>query len=94
MPRPADVAGRILARVEADLDLFGREGWGPFRPALACLDSLLGRTVELSVGDTRRRGRAVGLDDQGRLQLEEDGGVTAYPVGDVHILSPMSQEEQ
>ena len=94
VPRPADVAGRILARVEADLDLFGQEGWGPFRPPLACLDSLLGRTVELSVGNTRRRGRAVGLDDQGRLQLEEDGRVTAYPVGDVHILFPLSQEEE
>ena len=87
-PRPGDVAGRVLARVEAGLDAFGREGWGPFRPALACLDCLLGRRVTVAVGQRSHAGRAVGLDDRGRLVLEADDGTTvAVPAGDVHILS-------
>ncbi|MFN2371343.1 MAG: biotin--[acetyl-CoA-carboxylase] ligase [Candidatus Krumholzibacteriia bacterium] len=85
-PRPGDIAGRVLARIEASLDAFGREGWAPFRPALACLDCLLGRRVRVLVGATTHAGRAVGLDDRGRLLLETGAGTTvAVPAGDVHI---------
>ena len=85
--RPGDVAGRVLARVEAALDDFGRAGWGPFRPALACLDCLLGQRVRVAVGESVHAGRAVGLDDRGRLVLAADDGTTvAVPAGDVHIL--------
>jgi BirA family biotin operon repressor/biotin-[acetyl-CoA-carboxylase] ligase len=85
--RPGDLAGRLLARIEAQLDPFGREGWLPFRPALMCLDCLLGRNVRVAVGSRVHAGRAVGLDDRGRLLLETDEGTTvAVPAGDVHIL--------
>jgi BirA family biotin operon repressor/biotin-[acetyl-CoA-carboxylase] ligase len=85
-PRPGDLAGRILTRVEAALDDFGRLGWSPFRPALACLDALLGQTVDLVTAKGPVRGRAVGVDDQGRLLLEDDDGrVRPYRGGDAHL---------
>lgn len=86
--RPGDVGGRVLARIEASLDAFGREGWGPFRPALACLDCLLGCRVRVAVGEAVHAGRAVGIDDRGRLVLEaDDGTMVAVPAGDVHVLA-------
>lgn len=91
-PRPGDLAGRILTRVEAALDDFGRHGWTPFRPALACLDALLGQTVELNTARGPVRGRAVGLDDEGRLLLEQgDGKIRPYRGGEVH-LAPARKE--
>lgn len=93
VPRLGDLAGRLLARVEEGLDAFAAEGWRPFRPALACLDCLLGQRVELVSGDESWEGRAVGLDDRGQLLLEEpDGRTTAHPVGDVH-LAPIRNGE-
>jgi BirA family biotin operon repressor/biotin-[acetyl-CoA-carboxylase] ligase len=86
--RPGDVAGRVLTRIEAALDAFGREGWAPFRPALALLDCLLGRRVRVVAGGGVHAGRAAGLDDRGRLVLEADNGTNvAVPAGDVHILT-------
>lgn len=85
--RPGDLAGRLLARIETGLDAFGSEGWTPFRPALACLDSLLGQMVRVAVGRRYHAGRAVGLDDGGRLLLEaDDGTIVAVPAGDVHLV--------
>lgn len=45
-----------------------------------------GQQVELDTGDQRIRGRFVGLDPQGQLQLEQvDGGITAHAAGDVRL---------
>ena len=77
------------------LDDFGRAGWEPFRPALACLDALLGRTVELVTGSDRHRGRAVGLDDEGRLLLEiEEGTIKPFRGGDVHLVPGLRESEE
>ena len=91
-PRPGELAGHILTRVENGLDDFESTGWEPFRPALACLDALLGRYIELVTGSGRHEGRAVGLDDQGRLLLETGNGtVRAFRGGDAHLV-PSSSE--
>lgn len=91
--RPGDVAGKVLSRVEASLDAFGHEGWAPFRPALACLDCLLGQRVRVAVGAATHAGRAVGLDDRGRLLLETaDGTTVAVPAGDVHLMGGSDED--
>jgi len=94
-PRLGELAARVLARVEAGLDAFAADGWRPFRPALACLDCLLGREVRLVSGETEFAGRAVGLDDRGQLLLADPAGdVTAHPVGDVHLVPPVEAREE
>lgn len=92
---PGEIGGRIIARVDAELDAYGREGWAPYRPALALLDCLLGNEVRLSAGGAVHMGRAVGIDDSGALRLEPTGGgpVSAFHAGDVHLLPSAADRE-
>jgi len=86
--RPGDVGGRIIARVEQELDPFHEQGWEPYRPALSYLDCLLGQEVQLDSGGRKYRGRAVGIDDHGALLLEDaEGRVKGFSAGDVHITA-------
>ncbi len=86
--QPSVPAGALMARVEDELDRFETEGWAPYRGSLDDLDCLLGRPVRVRSMGKVRQGRAVGIDDDGALRLEEsDGTVTRLQVGDVHILS-------
>lgn len=86
--RPADVAGPLLARVEAELDRFDMMGWEPWKAELACLDCLLGRTIVLQRGPRRVEGQAAGIDETGSLVVvEENGDRRTYAAGDVHIVS-------
>jgi BirA family biotin operon repressor/biotin-[acetyl-CoA-carboxylase] ligase len=86
--RPAEVAGRILSRVENEIDRFDMAGWKPWQHALACLDCLLGREVVLERGGQRFSGRARGIDPQGNLVLEDrSGNRRSFAAGEVHLLS-------
>jgi|GEM_PF-1052274 len=84
--RPGEVGGRIITRVEAELDTFEAKGWAPYRAALSFLDCLLGQEIELVSGGRRHRGRALGIDDHGNLMLEDAAGtITSLNAGDVHL---------
>lgn len=95
--RPGEIGGRIISRVERELDTFQKEGWSPYRPALSYLDCLLGQEIQLVSGGLEYRGRAVGIDDHGALQLEDiHGGIVSFSAGDVHLTSvqnPVGSEE-
>jgi biotin-[acetyl-CoA-carboxylase] ligase BirA-like protein len=91
--RPGEVGGRIISRVEQELDIYQEEGWIPYRPALSYLDCLLGQEIQLVSGDREFRGRAVGIDDHGALQLEERRGrVISFSAGDVHLTAVQNPE--
>lgn len=91
--RPGEVAGPLIARVEAELDRFQMLGWEPWESELACLDCLLGRDIVLQCGNQRVRGQAAGIDATGSLVLmENDGNQRPYAAGDVHIVSDGRQE--
>ncbi len=84
---PGEIAGRIIARVESELDRFQADGWAPYRPALDLLDCLLGNEVRLSVGEVVQIGRAVGIDDHGGLIISGgDGTRQTFHAGNVHLL--------
>lgn len=84
--RPGEVGGRIIARVEQELDSFRERGWAPYRPALSCLDCLLGQEIHLVSGGRDYFGRAAGIDDHGALLLEDaKGGLSCFSAGDVHL---------
>jgi BirA family biotin operon repressor/biotin-[acetyl-CoA-carboxylase] ligase len=84
--RPGQVGGRLMARIEKELDVFQTRGWSPYRPALSYLDCLLGQEIHLQAGGRDVRGRAVGIDDRGRLQVASTrGGLERFSAGDVHL---------
>jgi BirA family biotin operon repressor/biotin-[acetyl-CoA-carboxylase] ligase len=86
--RPSEVGGRIIARVENELDPFQEQGWAPYRSALSHLDCLLGQEVHLVSGGRNYRGRAAGIDEHGALLLEDNGGrIAAFSAGDVHLTA-------
>ena len=86
--RPGEVGGRIIARVENELDPFQEKGWAPYRSALSHLDCLLGQEVNLVSGGRDYRGRAAGIDEHGALLLEDTGGgIAAFSAGDVHLTA-------
>lgn len=86
--RPGEVGGRIIARVENELDSFQDQGWVPYRTALSFLDCLLGQEIHLVSGGVDFQGRAAGIDDHGALLLEESGGrLTSFSAGDVHLTA-------
>lgn len=86
--RPAEVGGRIIARVENELDSFQEKGWAPYRSALSHLDCLLGQEVHLVSGGRNYRGRAAGIDEHGVLLLEDaDGRIASFSAGDVHLTA-------
>lgn len=88
------VAGRIIARVDAELDAFRSGGWQPYRHSLSLLDALLGRDVRLVEGGRIHRGRAVGIDDSGGLRMAlADGTITIFHAGDAHLLPAGNPEE-
>ncbi len=86
--RPGDIGGRVIARVEAELDRFQGAGWAAYRTALDHLDCLLGREIRLSFGGQVHEGRAVGISDRGGLILEAKTGgqQQTFFAGDVHLL--------
>nr|MEE4269083.1 biotin--[acetyl-CoA-carboxylase] ligase [Candidatus Krumholzibacteria bacterium] len=93
--RPGDVAGKILRRVEQEVDRFDTAGWQPWQHALVCLDCLLGRTIKLVVGDRQLTGRARGIDAAGGLLLETpDGQVSCLSAGEVHLLHQTSSDQE
>jgi BirA family biotin operon repressor/biotin-[acetyl-CoA-carboxylase] ligase len=91
--RPGEVGGRIISRVENELDMFQAGGWSSYRTALSFLDCLLGQQVHLVSGGRNFLGRAAGIDDHGALLLEDDRGRTAvFSAGDVHLETVLEKE--
>jgi len=84
--RCGEVGGRIITRVEQELDTFREQGWAPYRPALSHLDCLLGQEIHLVSGGRNHCGRAAGIDDHGALLVEDArGGLSGFSAGDVHL---------
>lgn len=92
-----ELAGCLIARVEAELDCFETDGWQAYRSALSLLDCLLGCEVRLSGGGGVHTGRAVGIDDGGRLVLDAGNGVERiFHAGDAHLVAttPVQGDEK
>ncbi len=86
--RAGSVSSAIINRVVNELDRFDVEGWEPWRETLPCLDCLLGQEVNLDRAGETFVGRAVGIDNQGRLLLETDQDTAmVFSAGSVHLLS-------
>jgi BirA family biotin operon repressor/biotin-[acetyl-CoA-carboxylase] ligase len=84
--RVAFTAG-LLHALEARYGQFLAGGFAAIRPAFEATALLTGRAVRVSGPDTTVEGRVVGVDDEGALLLERDGGGTARVVAGEVTLS-------
>lgn len=74
----------ILEGIDHDLHVVLARGLGLLRARLDAADALRGRRVRSDSGDA---GAAIGIDDDGRLLVRrEDGVVTKWSAGEVHLV--------
>jgi BirA family biotin operon repressor/biotin-[acetyl-CoA-carboxylase] ligase len=74
----------FLNHLERWLGIYRARGAGAVLRAWNDLDVLRGHVVEVRAADTSRRGRAAGVDDEGRLVLEGSRGAEcAIATGDI-----------
>jgi len=92
-PDRASILADVLGRIDHDLHLVIGRGLGLVLGRLAAADVLKGRPVRRDLGeasdasDPACRGVAAGIDEDGRLIVRrEDGAVTRWNAGEVHLL--------
>jgi len=93
--KPGVIAGRIVSRVESELDRFQTDGWPPYREALSLLDALLGQEVLVRMGPTEMTGRVEGINDRGELVVRDEMGTArSFPAGDVHLQTDLTGDHE
>jgi BirA family biotin operon repressor/biotin-[acetyl-CoA-carboxylase] ligase len=80
------VAIAVVAALLRALPQFQRAGFAPFRQSFLRFDLTRGREVELRHGaETVKRGRSLGVGDDGALLLEGDAGVSQVTSGEISL---------
>jgi BirA family biotin operon repressor/biotin-[acetyl-CoA-carboxylase] ligase len=85
MPSRSDLAASLIGHVVAALLEFEARGFDAFAAEWAAADALSGRAARLVMGDASVDGIARGIDADGALQLEVDGGIQRFFSGDVSL---------
>lgn len=75
----------LVAAFRAGLEVFEREGLAPFLPRWQQFDQLMGHDVTIIMGDRKIRGTAVGIANDGGLNVEVEGVVQKYHAGEVSL---------
>jgi len=65
-----DLAALLLEELIVQLDLFARQGFGPFREVWELWDGLCGQTISVYSGNREFTGKASGIDERGALILD------------------------
>lgn len=85
LPDRTLLAIALVRTLLGDLERFDRLGFAAFHTEWAAADALLGQSVTLRDGAQFVSGQVVGVDELGRLLLENDGAVHAVVAGDIHL---------
>ena len=84
----SDALSTLLARLEAHLDLWEREGFGPIRKSWLERAHRPGEEMRINLGDRAIVGSFVDLDDDGALVLDTPDGRERILAGDVVLPAP------
>ncbi len=85
-PDRASVLADVLAGLDRDVHIAVARGLGLLRARLEAADALRGGRVR---SDSGEEGAAAGVDEDGRLLVRRDDGVlTRWSAGEVHLLRP------
>ena len=78
------LAAALLAALAAALNKFAALGFAPFRPTWQQFDALADREIKLDLGSRLVAGTARGVDEQGALVIEHEGGRERFVSG--HLI--------
>lgn len=82
----AQVLEAILARLDANSALLEQQGFEPVRETWMALSCVIGKEVQIvQQGNTMLAGTAIGLADDGALQIQTAHGIETIIVGDVSL---------
>lgn len=76
---------RLLREIVRCLQVFGQSGFASFRDEWLAADALGGHEVVVSDERREQRGRALGVDAEGALQLATPAGIVRVLSGDVSL---------
>lgn len=80
-----ELAAKIINSLREALPIFERDGLAPFVERWDALDNFINRPVKLLIGDREVHGIARGIDKQGGLLLEQEGGVKSWVGGEISL---------
>lgn len=80
-----ELAATLINRLREALPVFEQEGLTPFVTRWAELDNFINRPVKLLIGEREVHGIARGIDNQGGLQLEQDGKIQSWVGGEISL---------
>lgn len=80
-----ELAATLINRLRKALPVFEQEGLTPFVTRWAELDNFINRPVKLLIGEREVHGIARGIDNQGGLQLEQDGKIQSWVGGEISL---------
>jgi BirA family biotin operon repressor/biotin-[acetyl-CoA-carboxylase] ligase len=83
-PRNA-VAAALVSALAARLDEMGRRGTGNIQAEWQHADAIAGRQVTVEERGRQISGRAVGIDVDGALRIDQGGGIVRITAGDVSV---------
>lgn len=79
----SQVVAELVRSLTAGLAVFAKQGFVAFQQRWNDIDVYRGRDVEISSGNSRRVGRALGVSDTGALLLETETGVLHIAGGEL-----------
>jgi BirA family transcriptional regulator, biotin operon repressor / biotin---[acetyl-CoA-carboxylase] ligase len=79
------LAAVVIEQLLAMLERFDAEGFAPFRAAYRSVDALAGREVVVRAGEAIHAGTALGIGDDGALQVRSDDRVRELHAGEVSV---------
>ncbi len=79
------IAGAILDELLRMLSVYERKGFSAYRDAWTGLDALRDRAVRVTMGGSQTTGAARGVDAEGALLLETEGGMQRFVSGEASL---------
>jgi BirA family biotin operon repressor/biotin-[acetyl-CoA-carboxylase] ligase len=80
-----ELAIRLITNITAELELFSRAGFRPYKDAWKAFNAYHGKMVNVIMGETLVEGLDQGVDEKGNLILKTVSGTRSFNAGEVSL---------
>lgn len=85
IPSRNELAAAVISELIIMFREYAQSGFTPFIESWRQSDSLAGKRAQLTLADKQLVGEVLGIDDNGLLQMQIDGGVKKFTSGELSI---------